>query len=234
MMSRYRDPSYATDWRELRSILVGNRGYSFDNGLVELPFSQHRDSDSLTRSNYRVALRELEEISDAVRSDRSRCPLFGWSETIVAPITRSVMEWTLRTIGALEQYPVLDDEDFFELEAVETWEYWISGGGFSDALSELDDDHAEWIDDHQRSGPFGGWSDDEPTSDAERIAADIVDAGWVAFSENSEEYRSGYAEAAEAMAEQITRWHEVDRWNRATLGGRQMTLELPTGERNER
>lgn len=116
---------------------------------------RHRDSDVLQESNYAVALRVLKAVRDTGTDDltpdvyeqRASHWAVGWVDTIGVRVYDAAGEFTpawreactLR--GSLEDYPVLDDEDYSERErdAVEAdWpDYWRRMR--PDTLAELDE-----------------------------------------------------------------------------------------------
>jgi len=117
---------------------------------------QNRDSEALTRSNFTVALRELELI-DPSGEDFTTASFNhwgpGWIEIIlVRPDTQAAIE-AQKMGDALEDYPVLDESHFSKLEHQEVSE-WVAeecsrlatsclardliGGG--ETWQELDDD----------------------------------------------------------------------------------------------
>lgn len=87
---------------------------------------QHRDSDSLDRSNFETALKMLGGEGEHVIVARATHWAVGWVETIM--IHRDASEEIL-LIGeeiqeSLEDYPVLDEDHWSQLEYDEVYEYW--------------------------------------------------------------------------------------------------------------
>lgn len=123
---------YLTPWK--RPDCYG--GFSPDGEYVIL--TQCRDSDALERSNYRVAMRELERVAAEQPEPKDGEPWVydfraghwgvGWIETLMVrdnapePVIRAAEE----IVCALADYPVLDDSDYSELEFYEASEYWAS------------------------------------------------------------------------------------------------------------
>ena len=107
-------------------------GAHWDGHYVFL--GQHRDSDALTRSNFRVALRELEELpappelpEDCITRETvsENHWAVGWVEWIAIHETdTAALEAADEMVLAMEDYPVLDDCDLSELEFAEASEYW--------------------------------------------------------------------------------------------------------------
>ena len=86
---------------------------------------QHRDSDALTRSNFRCMLAALGGESETVIVVRERHWAVGWVEWIAIHKTDDKALQTADEIQAhLEDYPVLDDDDFSDLETEEAAEVW--------------------------------------------------------------------------------------------------------------
>jgi len=90
----------------------------------------HRDSDSLSRSNFEVARRELaalDESGELYDIERAGHWAVGWVDVIIIhPEAEALIAFAEETKAALENYPVLDDEHFSELEHNEAAEYWAS------------------------------------------------------------------------------------------------------------
>jgi hypothetical protein len=82
--------------------------------------SQNRDSDTLTRSNFSCALDHVKNIGDGVAVAYERHFACGWIETIMIPQENteavSVANVILRS---LDNYPVLNEEHYFELDYAE-------------------------------------------------------------------------------------------------------------------
>lgn len=124
-----------TDKDKLPSLrLVAARPTGFDsaeNFAGTLPdegwgflLSRTRDADTLTESNWRVALAELGGESEDVEVIRHGHWAVGWIECIGVREGTEAYQRAVEIRNALEDYPVLDDEDHSELEwgdALETW-----------------------------------------------------------------------------------------------------------------
>lgn len=86
---------------------------------------QTRDSDALTRSNFRsmlVALGGESETVIVVRESRWSC---GWVEWIAIHETdATALETANEIAGRLKDYPVVDEEDFYELESEKAEQVW--------------------------------------------------------------------------------------------------------------
>ena len=102
---------------------------------------QNRDSDALTRSNFRVALKRLGGVSGTrtgdmftpgteeptitvVRESHWAC---GWVEWIAIHESNvKALEMAREMLEDMDGYPVLDESDWSELEYTEAMEYWDS------------------------------------------------------------------------------------------------------------
>jgi hypothetical protein len=87
---------------------------------------QHRDSDCLSRSNFRSALKTLGgEDDNHVVIVRERHWACGWIEWIAIHESASdALETADEIAGALSSYPVVNEEDFSELEMEEADDVW--------------------------------------------------------------------------------------------------------------
>ena len=80
--------------------------------------SQTRDSEALTRSNFECALDQIGGVNDyAVIVTYERHWACGWLETILIHKTNtSALEIAQKILDKLEDYPVLNEEHYSELE----------------------------------------------------------------------------------------------------------------------
>jgi hypothetical protein len=86
---------------------------------------QHRDSDSVTRSNFIEGLKALGGESDTVQVVRERHWGVGWLEWIAIHETdHAAILAADEMLCALSDYPVLDECALSELEWDEAAEYW--------------------------------------------------------------------------------------------------------------
>lgn len=101
-------------WRDLEY----QRDFEGWKSLAITPFSTSRDADALTRSNFRVIKRRLEEIAPYhVDTQVSRHWAVGWTENIMVDpghtkLAQAVMKW----IDALAEYGIADEGDLAALE----------------------------------------------------------------------------------------------------------------------
>lgn len=114
----------------------------FNPGRDYVLLTQHRDSDALTRSNWRMAVRDLkaEEFDwnrgydgpdnfpqrPAVYTWRASHWAVGWVEYLMVreDAPGDVLTAAGEILCSLESYPVLSDDDFSELETEEAEEHW--------------------------------------------------------------------------------------------------------------
>ncbi len=129
--------------------------YWGDHGDWLIVATRHRDSDSLTRSNYRVLAARL--ASTSATTEESSHWAVGWIERlIIAPGDRAALRVALAAHKAMDDYPVLDESDWSELEDSEFWEFARGElgdrNGWEDAVADAmaqsnsgpGDDSAEW------------------------------------------------------------------------------------------
>ena len=95
-------------------------GQAWD-GWAVAPVGRSRDSDTVERSNFRVALDRLThghtDDGETVRVVREGHFLVGWVEWIaIDPKDISAMTEAEMIASELEEYPILDDDDHSELE----------------------------------------------------------------------------------------------------------------------
>jgi len=94
-----------------------------DNFLILL--GQNRDSDCLTRSNFQSALIALGGESEQVLIHRFGHWACGWFEYLVIDSDNKDLLKQAQTIESdLDDYPVLDEEHWSELEQNEAQEIW--------------------------------------------------------------------------------------------------------------
>lgn len=113
-------------YKDFRPTGFDPRGISLpdqQNWLV-LPCGQNRDSNALDRSNFECALEELGGESDAVEIHRFGHWACGWFEIIIVDPASEKAAIAFEIEAALENYPVLNEEHFSELEYSEVSDYW--------------------------------------------------------------------------------------------------------------
>lgn len=90
-----------------------------------VPLIQTRDSGCLERSNFRVALEILGGESDTVEVHRFGHWGPGWYEIIIVDCFDRNKVLKIEEIEcSLDNYPVLSDDDYSQLEYETAYEYW--------------------------------------------------------------------------------------------------------------
>mgnify|MGYP001617057384 CR=1 FL=1 len=104
---------------------------SFANYLGERPgeewdclLTQNRDSDCLSRSNFRSALKELGGESESIEVHRFGHWACGWWEALAVKQGTPEHAIALQIEQRIYGYPVVDDDDFSELESEEADDIW--------------------------------------------------------------------------------------------------------------
>ena len=87
---------------------------------------QHRDSDMLTRSNFERGLELIGgEDQDAVLVVRASHWAVGWVEFIaIHKSNAAALERADEIAGGLEDYPIVDEEHYSNMEWEEACDYW--------------------------------------------------------------------------------------------------------------
>lgn len=88
--------------------------------------TQNRDSDCLIRSNFRSALKVLGGEGDNVTIHRFGHWACGWWEALAVKQGTPEHDTASKLADRLENYPVVDDEDFSALEQGEANDTWKS------------------------------------------------------------------------------------------------------------
>lgn len=104
---------------------VGDSAYWGERGNWFIVACVHRDSDCIARSNFEVFQRELGK--DGVAIQRFNHWGVGWIDyLIVDPSNEGLVALAESLRSALEDYPVLDEMHYSELESNEANEVWKS------------------------------------------------------------------------------------------------------------
>ena len=112
-------------------------------GFYSAGFGQHRDSDCLERSNFRVAAKALEDTSAEIV--REKHWVVGWVEWIAIPATDlEAIAIAERLVTKAEGYPVLSDEDLSELEHEEAQEVWANCYNVNQRIAYIRDNRREF------------------------------------------------------------------------------------------
>ena len=112
-------PKYLRKWRRPRSYF----GTEWPEYYVFL--GRHRDSCSVDRSNFTVALDELGGESETVVINRCSHWGFGWVENImIHENDGAALEKADTMMARLEGYSLLDEEHYSDLASTEMADYW--------------------------------------------------------------------------------------------------------------
>jgi hypothetical protein len=113
---------------------------------------QHRDSDALSRSNFRSGLKAIGGESDTVTVVRESHWAVGWVEWIAIEACDSKALKIADEIKAgLDDYPVVDESDWSEEEMNEANEVWKACYDASERI--------EYIREHRSQFEFHGFAD---------------------------------------------------------------------------
>jgi hypothetical protein len=120
-MKRYKD------WRPTKFDCSGLLGdYHGISDWFVCPVVQTRDSEALARSNFRCYLLKLGGEGDNIQVHRFGHWGPGWFEIILVKPDTPELETARQINAALEDYPVVDEDDFCMLEHEEKSEYWAN------------------------------------------------------------------------------------------------------------
>ena len=100
--------------------------YWGDHGHWLVVVGRHRESDVLERSNFQVAQERLEKIDpDCCVVESETHWAVGWVEhLLVDPANARAVQEAEAMREAIEEYPILDEDHFSNLEHEEAAEYW--------------------------------------------------------------------------------------------------------------
>ena len=112
---------------------------------------QHRDSNCLERSNFRKGLEAIGGEGDNVRVERFGHWAVGWIEEIYIRPGTDEAKRAEEIVEKLEDYPVLDEDDFSSLEQEEAQEIWKTCYSAKDRI--------EYMREHERDFEFRSFSD---------------------------------------------------------------------------
>ena len=119
-MTRY-EPEHLERWTRPECYI----GAQWPEYFVFL--GQHRDSDSLARSNFECALKEIGGETETVTVARASHFLVGWVEcSLIHEDDAEALRKADEITAALEDYPVVDEMHWSELEWNEAADYWES------------------------------------------------------------------------------------------------------------
>lgn len=128
-MQRYRE--YQPTCLDRKGLTLPDKQHWF-----VAPVDQNRDSNCLSRSNFRSFLKALGGESDHVEVCRFGHWGCGWLEIIIIDPESEAVKTAEEIESALADYPVVDEHDYSELSYEEYNESW-KDYGFEDFISEL-------------------------------------------------------------------------------------------------
>lgn len=171
-------------------------GYYGERDLFEtwcITFSTHRDDDVAGKANWDVMLEQLNErfgkAGEKWEVMHASHWAVGWADQIILPVVEVVaiddfgdavyavteqFAWALEIKGALEEYPLLDETRYSEMEYDEMIDYIKQASSVNDieydgkeyeVIDALPDDYAEkiaqWLSEHRDSMRVDDVSDDD-------------------------------------------------------------------------
>lgn len=143
----------------LRDVVKNPSGFdSLSNYMGEVPeadwlclLTRNRDSDCLTESNWRTALNELGGEGEDVEIHRFGHWACGWWEALAVRDGSPQADIAREIHASLSDYPVLNEEDFSELEDEEAQRIWRD--------CYRDKDRLEYIRQNRQQFEFSSFAD---------------------------------------------------------------------------
>jgi hypothetical protein len=143
----------------LRDVVKNPSGWdSLSNYLGEIPepewlcvLTRNRDSDCLTESNWSCALKQLGGEGDNVTIDRFGHWACGWWEALSVKAGSPQHRIAQEIKSSLSDYPVLDEDDFCNLEQEEAGRVWQD--------CYRDRDRIEYIREHRNQFDFYNYAE---------------------------------------------------------------------------
>jgi hypothetical protein len=119
-------PEHMTRWSKPDSFAQWADDWFYSSKAFVF-LSQHRDSDTATRSNFQCAWEAIGGESETVQVICENHWAVGWVEWIAIHESDSkALEIADEIICALADYPILDDSHWSDLEYQEASDYWES------------------------------------------------------------------------------------------------------------
>ena len=142
-----------------------DRNINIDDGETErsqwfiMPVTQNRDSQCLDQSNFAAFLKGLGGESESVEVHRFGHWGPGWYEIIIVHPDSPVLDEAYDMARALEDYPVLDEEDNGRRESEEAEETWDNHacGEFRKACINALEGSLDEVDDSEPADPQQRW-----------------------------------------------------------------------------
>jgi hypothetical protein len=146
----------------LRDVVKNPSGWdSLDNYAGEIPepewlcvLTRNRDSDELTESNWRCALQQLGGESDNVTIDRFGHWGCGWWEALSVKAGSPQHRIAQEIQSSLSDYPVLDEDDYTELQDETADRVWRDCYNDSDRIEYIRE-HRDWFTFHSFADLLG-------------------------------------------------------------------------------
>ena len=143
----------------LNTVVANPSGLdSLSNYIGETEFSdfevlltRSRDSDLLTESNFQTALEMLGGESESVVINRFGHWACGWWESLSVKPNTPQYDIAKQIEANLADYPVLDDQDFYEKESEEAQSIWSSCYNEKERIA--------YIRQHRSQFDFNSWED---------------------------------------------------------------------------
>jgi hypothetical protein len=114
--------------------------YWGESGDWLVSYGRHRDSDLLTQSNWHTFIELLNELGkeDAYTIERENHWAVGWVEYIlINPKCKEAIALAEDVQRRLNDYPVLNEDDWSERESDARHEYWCEHGGKQDFVRDI-------------------------------------------------------------------------------------------------
>lgn len=190
---------YGQGQENFRRTWSGGFGYADSIPYITTPLGTHRDADALMESNWDVITREMDKVNhmgtysehDSVVYHREGSCLVGWAEAVQVRKDDAVaIKAALDIVNALENYPILDEEDYSERE----WNSNHPGGGkcYADTDCDCADGHHDRLNEQEEHSGCRAW-----------LAGELQDQempGWRKFgSSDVEEEHEEYGYRAEGV-----------------------------------
>jgi len=129
---RAREGSIMQTYREFRPTGFDAAGLGADRlGIGEwyvIPAARNRDSGPLEESNFQTALQAVGGEGADVQVHRFGHWACGWFEIVIVRPATAAAERAAELEARLEDYPVLDEEDYSRREYERAAEYWVGMG----------------------------------------------------------------------------------------------------------
>jgi hypothetical protein len=113
---------------------VGSSAYWGEHGEWFIAYAMHRESDCLTRSNFRCIEKQLRALpavkeragdDSPIQIERFSHWAVGWCDyLIIHPECKPAIELADAIIESLDGYPVVNEDDWSELESEEAQTVW--------------------------------------------------------------------------------------------------------------